>query len=61
MWVGVVEHNYSTGKRIGETMVNLDNVTHIEVTENLICTTSGSVIRINNESMVHLCELIGTK
>ena len=61
MWVGVVEHDYTTGKRIGETLINLDNVTHIEVTKNLICVNSGLVIRVNDESMIHLLELIETK
>lgn len=61
MWVGVVEHDYTTSKRIGETLINFDNVTHIEVTKNLICVNSGLVIRVNEESMIHLLELIETK
>lgn len=61
MWIGVVEHDYTTGKRIGETSINFDNVTHVEVTKNLICLNSGLVIRVNEESMIHLLELIETK
>lgn len=36
MWVGVVEHNVNTNKRIGETLINLDNVIRISVVEDLI-------------------------
>ena len=61
MWVKVVEHDYKSGTRLDEILVNLDNVSHINTRKNQVCLNSGLVIRINKESMIHLLELIEIK
>ncbi len=57
-WIGVVQHDFDTGERLGETLINLDNATVIKVTENVIEFNSGSAIKINNGSMETLIEYI---
>ena len=59
-WIGVVEHNNFSGTRIGETLVNLKNVTAIHVTENTIEFVGGKYITVNKESMKMLLDVINT-
>lgn len=59
-WIGVVRHDFETGKRIGETLINLNNVTHIEVCENLIWFNGGEFIKVNKESIKMLLDVIKT-
>lgn len=59
-WVGVVQHNPITGDRIGETLINLDNVISISIAENLVVFNSG-YIKVNDDSIEHLIEIIETE
>ena len=57
-WVGVVQHDFATGTRIGEVLVNLDNVTFIGVTTDTISFIDGKFIKINRESTKMLLDEI---
>ena len=57
-WVGVVQHDFATGTRIGETLVNLDNVAFIGVTTDTISFIDGLLIKINRESTKMLLDEI---
>ena len=59
-WIGVVRHDATSGARIGETLVNLDNVAFIGVTTQTISFLDGSFIRINEESTKMLLDIIKT-
>lgn len=57
-WIGVVQHDALSGERIGESLVNLDNVTFIGVTTDTISFLDGTYIKINRESTEMLLDVI---
>lgn len=59
-WVGVVQHDFITNDRMGETLVNLDKLEYIQVTQNTLVFGS-AFIKINTESMKHILELLETE
>lgn len=58
-WVGVVQHDIHSDKRIGETLINLDRVDYISVTENIICFEEYQ-IKVNKDSMKYLLDIISS-
>ena len=58
-WIGVVRHEI-TGERIGEALVNLDNVAFIGVTTDTINFLDGTFIKVNKESTKMLLGVIKT-
>lgn len=60
-WVGVVQHSEYDTKRIGETIINLGNVDYICVATNMIYFCGGDFIKVNDESMIYLLELLATE
>ena len=59
-WIGIVQHDDISGKRIGETLINLDNVKYITVTECTVHFCDNSSIKVNRESMEMLLDVIET-
>ena len=59
-WIGVVEHGVYSGERIGEALINLDNVEYISVAQNKVYFVDHSCISINTESMKVLLDVIET-
>ncbi len=59
-WIGVVQHSFNTGERIGETLINLDNVRYIVVTKDIVSFVDGTNIKVNRESMKVLLDAIET-
>lgn len=59
-WIGVVQHDAMSNKRIGETLINLDNVAFIGVTEDTVSFLDGKFIKINKESTKMLLDVIKT-
>ena len=59
-WIGVVQHDVISGKRIGESLINLDNVAFIGVTEDTVNFLDGKFIKINKESTKMLLDVIKT-
>ena len=56
-WVGVVQHDKETNERLGETLINLDNVSFITCRDNLVHFTDGTEIKVNIESLVNLIDI----
>jgi hypothetical protein len=59
-WIGVVQHSFNTGERIGETLINLDNVRYIVVTKDIVSFVDGTNIKVNRENMKVLLDAIET-
>ena len=66
-WIGVVQTQIVEGaskieeRRIGETLINPENICCISVCENAIMFNGGSWITVNTESMKHILECIETR